>query len=274
MKQRLLTGLVLALVFIPLVLSPNPVFTAAMGVLALVAMVEYLRMLSHKHTLSLWLWGYALLFTIFMFIAIRALFVSPEHALWLLVVISSLYFIGLFVLVFKPTITFDLLSKTLFGMFYVALPFAAISQIHHLGLAMLFYVLLVAMLTDVFAYFSGYYFGKHKLAPDISPKKTIEGAIGGTLVAVIIASVFAYWQGLFDIEHTGLLVAFMVFTGVLISVVAQVGDLVASKLKRMHQIKDFSNLFPGHGGVLDRFDSTMFAALFLSVILMIMEFIL
>ncbi|MEI8215677.1 MAG: phosphatidate cytidylyltransferase [Eubacteriales bacterium] len=114
-------------------------------------------------------------------------------------------------------------------------------------------VLIIAFGTDTMAYFSGYLFGKHKLCPSISPKKTVEGAIGGTLSSIIFCGIFGYFF------TDGLLVHCLVL-GFIGSIFAQLGDLTASIFKRKMGIKDYGNLIPGHGGMLDRFDSVLFTA--------------
>ena len=110
-----------------------------------------------------------------------------------------------------------------------------------------------AILTDIFAYFTGYFFGKHKLAPVLSPKKTIEGALGGVLGSVLFSIVFALIAKLDIFPH-------MVLMGVVGSIFAQLGDLTASAFKRKIGIKDYGNIIPGHGGILDRVDSIIFTA--------------
>lgn len=114
-------------------------------------------------------------------------------------------------------------------------------------------VFITAWGTDTFAYFSGYLFGKRKLCPSISPKKTVEGAIGGVLGSMIVSLIFGY---LFLREY--LFVVALI--GIVGSIVAQIGDLSASLIKRYIGIKDFGNIMPGHGGILDRFDSILFTA--------------
>lgn len=114
-------------------------------------------------------------------------------------------------------------------------------------------VLLSAFCTDIFAYFSGYLFGKHKLCPVLSPKKTIEGAIGGTLGSVICCGLFGY----FVIPRIWL---HCLVIGLIGAVLSQCGDLTASAYKRKMGIKDYGNLIPGHGGIMDRFDSVLFTA--------------
>jgi phosphatidate cytidylyltransferase len=118
---------------------------------------------------------------------------------------------------------------------------------------MVWLIFLTAFGTDVFAYFTGYLIGKHKLCPGISPKKTIEGAIGGTIGSIIICGVFGYFLANEYFIHC-------LIIGALGSVISQFGDLTASVFKRKMGIKDYGNLIPGHGGILDRFDSVLFTA--------------
>lgn len=114
-------------------------------------------------------------------------------------------------------------------------------------------IFLTAFGTDIMAYFTGYAFGKHKLCPTISPKKTIEGAIGGTLGSVILCGIFGYFFAPDVFYHCMII-------GVLGGIVSQFGDLTASIFKRKMGIKDYGNLIPGHGGILDRVDSVLFTA--------------
>lgn len=117
---------------------------------------------------------------------------------------------------------------------------------------------IIAWLTDTLAYFAGCFFGKHKLIPSVSPKKTIEGSIGGIFGAVLIMGVYMYAAQMFFDKTPNYLVG--ILCAVVLSVLAQFGDLVASCIKREHNIKDFGSLVPGHGGILDRFDSVIFIA--------------
>ena len=113
-------------------------------------------------------------------------------------------------------------------------------------------------MTDTFAYFSGYFFGKHKLCPEISPKKTVEGSIGGSLWSVGIVLVY----GLLVDKQFGVEINYIKLgvLGVLIAIVSQIGDLTASVIKRKYGVKDYGTIFPGHGGVLDRLDSIIATA--------------
>ncbi|MCR4903748.1 MAG: phosphatidate cytidylyltransferase [Butyrivibrio sp.] len=117
----------------------------------------------------------------------------------------------------------------------------------------------VAWICDTFAYLAGRAFGKHKLAPVLSPKKTIEGSIGGMVASVITGAVFGYILSTFKVHNNTIIPAFMLITFAA-SIVAQIGDLAASGIKRDHDIKDYGNIIPGHGGIMDRFDSVIFVA--------------
>jgi len=121
------------------------------------------------------------------------------------------------------------------------------------------YIFLLAFLgawiTDIFAYFCGMAFGKHKLIPDVSPKKTVEGSIGGIVFCSLGYVIYGLVvSNVFEVELN--IIALAVF-GVIISIVSQIGDLSASLIKREYGVKDYGSLFPGHGGVLDRFDSVL-----------------
>ncbi|HIR84617.1 MAG TPA: phosphatidate cytidylyltransferase [Candidatus Galloscillospira excrementavium] len=143
--------------------------------------------------------------------------------------------------------TFIRLDQLELGKFYILVP------------------LLVAFTSDAFALFAGMAFGKHKLAPELSPKKTVEGSVGGFVGAIVCSLIYgAVMQYGFDLRVNYLLFALY---GALGSVVSQIGDLSFSYIKRQYGIKDFGNIFPGHGGVLDRFDSVIFCAPFVEILI-------
>jgi phosphatidate cytidylyltransferase len=144
---------------------------------------------------------------------------------------------------------------TMTGIFYVVFlsyHVALVDQTGEYGI-LVWLVFLTAFGTDSMAYFTGYAFGKHKLAPKISPKKTVEGSVGGILGSVLLCGIFGY----FVIPQ---LLLHCIMIGVLGGVISQLGDLTASIFKRKMGIKDYGNLIPGHGGILDRFDSVLFTA--------------
>lgn len=127
------------------------------------------------------------------------------------------------------------------------------------GIFLLIFAFMASWMTDIFAYFTGSKFGKHKLCPNISPKKSVEGAIGGVVCAMLlnILLLFIFKKFFFD-EGTGLSYIGVAVISVVLSVVSMFGDLAASTIKRNFGIKDFGKLLPGHGGIMDRFDSALF----------------
>ena len=144
---------------------------------------------------------------------------------------------------------------TVTGIFYVVFFSYHVLLVEQTGAfaILIWLIVLSAFGTDIFAYFVGVTMGKHKLCPKISPKKSIEGSIGGILGSVILCGGFGY---LFAPEY----LMHCIIIGVLGGVVSQFGDLTASIFKRKMGIKDYGNLIPGHGGILDRFDSVLFTA--------------
>ncbi len=123
-----------------------------------------------------------------------------------------------------------------------------------------------AWVTDTFAYFAGRLFGKHKLIPEISPKKTVEGSIGGTVFCVLFMVLYGWIVAKISGGAAQANYLMLALSGLVVAFVSQIGDLAMSAVKRINAIKDYGKLFPGHGGVLDRFDSVLAVALVLTVL--------
>jgi phosphatidate cytidylyltransferase len=134
--------------------------------------------------------------------------------------------------------------------------FHKVILIRNESLWLFIYLFLITSMTDTFAHLGGSLIGKHKLAPKISPNKTWEGTIGGSLVATFVCTV--YYLTVIDQNSSIIVISLIVL---LLSLVGQLGDLFFSAIKRRFRVKDFSNLMPGHGGVLDRLDSIIFVML-------------
>lgn len=153
-------------------------------------------------------------------------------------------------------------SVTLMGFFYIAFLLGNIFllRIHKNGQYIVWLPFICAWCSDTGAYFIGCNFGKHKLAPVLSPKKSIEGAIGGVVSAALGGALFGFAVfRFFPLEESSFILG-CAFIGGIGAVFGQLGDLVASSIKRFTNIKDFGKIMPGHGGVLDRFDSVLFTA--------------
>ena len=153
-------------------------------------------------------------------------------------------------------------AATLFGFFYTAflLSFIYFIRVQNHGVYFVWLVFITAFGCDSFAYFIGRKFGKHKLAPELSPNKTIEGAAGGLVGAGLLSALFGILiSKVFRLDDIDAMIYFAL-VGIVGAVFSTFGDLAASSVKRYTKIKDFGKIFPGHGGVLDRFDSVIFAA--------------
>lgn len=153
----------------------------------------------------------------------------------------------------------DVISSAFLTLYIVLFMSTTCNVRTHFGIYGIIMVFLCAWMTDTAAYFSGRFFGKHKLIEKVSPKKTVEGAIGGILVTSISCVIYAFILTKLNVIKFSIskyvLFAVLGFFG---SILSQIGDLFASAIKRDCGIKDFGTIFPGHGGILDRFDSVVF----------------
>ncbi len=162
---------------------------------------------------------------------------------------------------------FDKISKDMLGNFYLAMVYLALPFSLAMGipLKLLLAVFVIIWASDTFAYLTGKYFGKHKLAEKISPKKTIEGFVGGLVGSLIVG--FAYYKYIgIGVE---LSVGMFIFLTVIIVIAGTLGDLLESRFKRLAGVKDSGTLIPGHGGVLDRLDSFILAVPFVFIFLLL-----
>lgn len=150
-------------------------------------------------------------------------------------------------------------ALSIFTFFYVSVSISYIYQISREYIIFFPYIFIISMVTDTFAYFTGVFFGKHKLSPHLSPKKTIEGSIGGIGFCVVASFIYAI------VRHPNFLIYVIPFA-VLGSIISQIGDIFASAFKRAMDIKDYGNLIPGHGGILDRADSIIFTTAYVYIV--------
>jgi len=169
-------------------------------------------------------------------------------------------------------ILIDHVSEVFMMMFYIAITFSCVILVRDSdnGEYLFLLVFLSAWITDSGAYFTGMAMGRHKLIPDVSPKKTVEGAAGGIIICVVFMMLYAFFVSLF----TDLVPKYAVFAigAIVLSLSSMIGDLFASLMKRRHNIKDYGFVFPGHGGVLDRFDSVLATAPILMIIITLFGF--
>lgn len=257
MKTRVLSAALMVLVFVPFLLMGGIPFTICMSALAVYALYEVIKVRETRKK-------FPLLLKIFAYILVLVLCftnlntIEFQHNM-------DYRFIALIVFLFTSPMVFinDTkkynLNDALFLVsliLFIGLGFKLIVITRNFDITYVIYLLLITTITDSFALISGMLVGKHKLCPKISPKKTVEGLIGGVLMGTFVATSFY-----FTVINSGISLIFLIFVTALLCLVGQLGDLVFSSIKRYYDIKDFSNLIPGHGGVLDRFDSLIYVTL-------------
>ena len=270
MKTRIITAIVALLIFIPVVIFANTtlftisafevkIINVAIAVLSLVGTFEAIKCIgAHKNSNMYFTLGMAFMLPI----------ITSTDLFFYTPVFIALLFILLFAgVIGNKSITCDKVLLVFALAFYVTASFGSMIVIYNTEKLLFPLIFVGAWVTDTFAYFSGYFLGKHKLIPSVSPKKTVEGAIGGSLATTITFGVYG-WIRIGDVKLALILAAI----GLVTSVVSQFGDLAASLIKRQWGIKDYGNLFPGHGGVLDRFDSILAVSAFLYIITIFVTF--
>jgi len=258
--KRIATAVVGALGTVFLVHYGQEVFSLAVLIFTLLAWYEFCRMMSCQE-----INGASILGVLFIILIWGTTWLGNSQET-VAVLVAAILVIMIKAVLFPTKFLFRDAAYTIIGIMYIAILFshllllrftdASISVFTHIGTysagEVYFWVAILATwASDTFAYFVGSFFGKHKLAPLISPGKTWEGLGGGVVGSVFAALLIAYVCSL-NVVSSGVL-------GLLIGIVAPLGDLVESILKRSSGVKDSSQLIPGHGGVLDRFDSILFA---------------
>ena len=251
--KRLLSSLIgIPLAVVILITQNVYVVDVAITIIAMMCLYEFYKAFSIKYKPVKWV-GYL---STLIILGMHLFFESLLNVIILTIFISLLL---LFLQVFKKKIDIIDVAVTMLGIFYITIfiMFIPLTEEINNGGLLIWYIFGATWGTDVFAYVIGKMFGKHKFT-DISPKKTIEGSLGGIfgsiLVMIIMTYVFNTWCAM-NISY------FAIFgLAILLSIVSQIGDLIASSIKRYFNIKDFGNILPGHGGMLDRFDSVIFTA--------------
>lgn len=249
------------LVVIILTFGNKYVVDIFLALVAMLGMQEYFNAVSKESKPVRWM-GYASSFSIALIHIIPdKLNIQLQNEILMLVIPAIIFVLFLHVIITNMKINFKDIVYTLFGITYVigCIIFLALLRGMINGRILIWYAIIAAWGTDIFAYLIGKRFGKHKFS-EVSPKKSIEGCIAGVIGAVVIAIVYTFAiNKIFSLQYSYL---FVVIVTAILSMVGQVGDFAASSIKRYVNIKDYSNLIPGHGGMLDRIDSLMFLAPF------------
>lgn len=266
MRTRLITAAVGLAILIPLLIfSDTWIFVAAAALLSVVGMMEMMRCLGVHRNYAVVLPLYALALGL-PFAARLSGKINSFGSLTLYLLMAYFFYLMALTIFSHRGMTFAKSAEVFATGCYVSLIFSSIVMLRDApgGEYLYLLVFLAAWITDSFAYFSGRLFGRHKLIPAVSPKKTVEGAIGGVIFCEIACLGFGLFTALvWDATPNYLGLA---ISGIILSICAQIGDLIASLIKREHGIKDYGRLFPGHGGVMDRFDSVAAVAVVLLAI--------
>jgi phosphatidate cytidylyltransferase len=251
MKQRIITAIIAAAVFLPIVIFGGVPFTILVYLMGAIAIFELLRMKQINIASIPGVISIILLWVILVPSQYNNLFETLQITK-IEIVLLIVLFILTYTVISKNSFSFDDAGLVILSALYIGFGFYYMIEIRAMGLAYIFYAFVVIWTTDSGAYFVGRKLGKNKLWPEISPNKTIEGFVGGIVTAIVFAFIFNMITDLFDSFLSLIIVTLFV------SVFGQIGDLVESALKRHYNVKDSGTLLPGHGGILDRFDSMIF----------------
>ncbi len=269
MLKRIITSLVAVCVLVPvLIFSGTPALPIGIAVVSVIAIYEMLKCMGlyKKYQLSIPLYIAAMALPFML-----RYFESRVHVAMICFISAVFYLAVVFISVIwsHGHLTFaDALSMFAIGIYIIG-AMNSIIYVRDFGDGGKYIYLLIfigAWITDIFAYFTGVFIGKHKLIEDVSPKKTIEGSIGGIVFCTLSFVVFGIIVDVFFDRAAN--IVFLAVSGVIASVISQVGDLIMSVIKRHYGVKDYGRIFPGHGGVLDRFDSVLAVAIGMSAICM------
>lgn len=254
--KRMFSGIFLICVLLIVLYVGGDLLFCACAILSIVGLIELFRVFKLANSMLAYV-GYLL--TVFYYIIL----IFYKSTGILLFLITLLLFLLIFYVFSYPKYNIKEVAMIFFGIIYVAITFSFIYLIrekNEYGKYVVWLIFIASWGSDTFAYCTGILFGKHKFLPLLSPNKTIEGVIGGIFGAAILGSIYnlLFLQHFdADITYSTLRIAVACATGAIISML---GDLTASAIKRDYNVKDYGNIIPGHGGILDRFDSVIFTA--------------
>lgn len=257
MKKRVISAIVALAIFIPIFIYGGFIYTVAMYIVSILGLREFLKAKNSKKSIPVFI-------EFISYIIFTLIVLSNINNSEMIYSVDFRVLSGLFLVYFIPTVFYhdrSIYSITdafylLAGIFFLGVSFSLMIIIRNLSLDLIIYLFLITMLTDSYAYITGSLIGRHKMLKEISPNKTWEGMIGGTLTGTIISVVF------YKIAVDATISTYQItLITLFLSIIGQFGDLFFSAIKRYFGIKDFSNIMPGHGGILDRFDSIIFVLL-------------
>lgn len=253
-KTRLLSGIVLVILALVLIITGGEVLLVSTLLISLVGMFELYRVFSMEKSLLAFA-GY--LATVLFYIDMQWSYL-PESMLFVMGFLIILMFIYVFS---YPKYRAKQVLAAFFGLFYVAVMLSYVYRIRTLkhGLYLAFLIFLCSWGCDTCAYCVGKLIGKHKMSPKLSPKKSVEGAIGGVAGAALLTALYCFVFRV-PMQLSAVEIGILAAIAAVAALISMVGDLTASAIKRNYNVKDYGHLIPGHGGILDRFDSMIITA--------------
>lgn len=255
MKTRTISALIALLILVPIFITGGLIFDITVIILSLLAIKEFMDVKSIKKEVPT-------IMKFITYILITLIVLSGATTKEMIYSVDIRLISAIFLIYLIPSVLYHDKNKYsvvdafyfIGGIFFIGIAFFLLMFTRNTSLSLIIYLFIISILTDTFAYITGMLIGKHKLTI-VSPKKTIEGTIGGSLMATVIGTI--YYTTVINEKNILLIILVTLF----LSVLSQFGDLAFSAIKRYYGKKDFSNIMPGHGGVLDRLDSIIFILL-------------
>lgn len=251
---RLISGIILVLIALVTVGSGGVILFVTTGVISMIGLFELYRVMNIQKK-PIGIFGYLTVVSYY-----GLLWFHGEQFMMLMSIAFLMVLMSIYVFTF-PKYKTEEVTVSFFGVFYVAVMLSYLYQVRVIadGKYLVWLIFLSSWGCDTCAYCVGMLIGKHKLAPVLSPKKSIEGAVGGVIGAALLGFIYAtiFGGAMAEVNNPQLACA---LACAIAAVISQVGDLAASAIKRNHNVKDYGHLIPGHGGILDRFDSMLFTA--------------
>ena len=274
MKQRVITAIVLLIIAIPICIFSNTVvFSIVWALLGAIGVYELLGCMGTRkcYAIAFPLYAMALISPFVVWYNHNGLLMQfkPNYDAILIPLLFVLYLLAVWVFSYEKNQDVDMnkiITSAVVSLYIIGACSSVVMMREATGGEYYWYFIFIgAWVTDTFAYFTGMLFGKHKLIPNVSPKKTVEGAIGGVIFCVAFFVGYGAILNHFTEYHTSLWI--LAAAGLLSALVSMIGDLSMSVIKRKYGIKDYGTIFPGHGGVLDRFDSILAVAIVMALFL-------
>ena len=265
MKTRLISAIILILIALPVFIYGGIIFKIAFYLLAMLGLREYLNVRAKRKDFPIFI-------KLIAYICLTLIYFTFNIKSNMAIGADIRYLTSLLLVMFVPMLLYKDKNEynindacyVTSGVLLISVTMLLATVYRQISLSLIVFLLLITVLTDTFAYVTGRLIGRHKLLESISPNKTWEGFIGGTVMGTIVSVMFYV-----TVINPQVSLPLIILTTLFLSIVGQIGDLFFSAIKRYYKVKDFSNIMPGHGGILDRLDSLMFVLLAYSLIITI-----